>query len=120
MNKEFAFLGNVTRPLHAHRKEEIAACRSKVDAAYLALRHCGLDQEHVADRMPMDASHLSRLIRGRRPWNDQWQRKFEQITGSLALTQWDCHERGGEFYADPVDVRKAQLKQELQALEKAA
>lgn len=117
---ELPLIGSPSRPLHLHSRAEVALCRSKADAAYLALRHCGMDQERIAERMPMDAGHLSRLVRGMRYWNDQQQERFERITGSLALTQWDCHARGGEFYADPTEQRRAQLKAELQALEKAA
>lgn len=115
---EFPFVGSATRPMHVHPHGEIVSCRNKADAAYLALKHCGLDQENIAERMPMDAGHMSRLIRGSRPWNDRHQAAFERITGSFALTQWDCHARGAQFYADPVRVKKAALQAELAALER--
>lgn len=118
--REFPMIGSATRPVQVHSVAELAACKSKTDAAYLALKHCGLDQETVADRVPMNAGHLSRLIRGRRPWNDRHQAAFERITGSFALTQWDCQARGAQFYADPVQVRKAILEAELADLKRAA
>jgi len=90
-------MGCTTRPLYQHPDAELALCRNKMDAAYLALRHARLDQERVAEQIPMDAGHLSRIIRGNRPWNDKLQEKFERITGSYALTQWDCYERGADF-----------------------
>jgi len=113
-----SLLGDVTRPLKPHSNADMALCRSKSDAAYLSLRACGMDQEHVAERMAMDPGHLSRLIRGNRPWNDAQQERFERITGSLALTQYDCMKRGGVFYVDPLDAREAQLKAELAEIER--
>lgn len=118
MQGEFPFLGSVTRPMRKHDQSEIALCRNKTDAAYLALKHCGLDQELIAAHVPVDAGHLSRIIRGNRPWNDRLQARFERLTGSFALTQWDCHARGAEFYADPVAVERAQLAQRLAALDR--
>lgn len=110
-------MGDVSRPLHLHTAAELALCRNKSDAAYLALRHSGLDQERIADRIPMDAGHLSRMIRGNRPWNDSAQERFERITGSLALTQYDCKARGGVFWVDEVESRRAQLQAQLRDLE---
>lgn len=118
--QEFPILGCVARPMRVHSSGDLAMCRSKSDAAYLSLRHSGLDQERIAERMPMDAGHLSRLISGRRPWTDSLQARFERITGSFALTQWDCAARGAEFFADPVKVREAELLQELAQLRRAA
>lgn len=120
MQTEFPIVGSATRPMRVHTAQEMALCGSKVDAAYLALRTSRMDQEAIAERMPMDAGHLSRMIRGGRPWNDAWQAKFERITGSFALTQWDCKARGAEFYADPVKVRESQLLAELAELRKVA
>lgn len=96
-NRELALMGCLTRPLYQHPDSHIAACKSKRDAAYLSLAHCGLDQERIAEQIPMDAGHLSRMIRGGRPWNDHAQERFERITGSYALTQWDCWARGADF-----------------------
>lgn len=118
MQCEMPIVGSVTRPMRVHERREIALCRNKTDAAYLSLRHCGLDQERIAERIPMDAGHLSRIIRGNRPWSDRLQATFERITGSFALTQWDCHVRGAEFFADPVETKKAQLRAELDQLER--
>ena len=112
--------GSVVRPPHRHEAHEIAICRNKMDAAYLSLKHCGMDQDDIAARMPMDPGHLSRLIRGTRPWSDRWQERFEAITGSLALTQWDCKARGGELYIDPKQQRIAILENELQREREAA
>lgn len=120
MQREIPIVGCVTRPMYVHDRREMGACRNKSDAAYLALRHSGFDQERVAERLSLDAGHLSRIVRGNRPWNDRLQARFERITGSFALTQWDCHARGAEFYADPVEVKKSQLRAELERLEQAA
>lgn len=120
MQTEFPIVGSATRPIRVHTQQEMALCKSKADAAYLSLRACGMDQDDIAQRMPMDAGHLSRMIRGGRPWNDNWQARFERITGSFALTQWDCKARGAEFYADPVKVRESQLLAELAELRKVA
>lgn len=116
MQREMPFVGSLTRPMRVHTKAEMAICRSKTDAAYMALRHSGMDQERIAERVPMDSGHLSRIIRGNRPWNDHLQATFERITGSFALTQWDCMARGAEFYADPVSVEKAQLQARMDEL----
>lgn len=120
MQREFPMVGCATRPMAVHGAQDMALCRNKIDAAYLALRHSGLDQERIAERIPMDAGHLSRMIRGNRPWNDAAQAAFERITGSFALTQWDCKARGAEFYADPVQTRRAQLLAELAAMDRQA
>lgn len=120
MQRDFPMVGCVTRPMRVHTPAEMAMCNSKVDAAYLALRTSGIDQESIAERMPMDAGHLSRMIRGNRPWNDVWQAKFERLTGSFALTQWDCKARGAEFYANPVAVELAQLEARRIELTRAA
>ena len=117
---EFPIVGSVTRPMRVHTAQEMALCPTKAEAAYLAVRISGMDQSAIAERLPMDAGHLSRMIRGGRPWNDTWQAKFERITGSFALTQWDCKARGAEFYADPVKVRESQLLAELAELRKVA
>lgn len=110
MQTEFPIVGSATRPMRVHTAQEMALCSTKAEAAYLAVRVSGMDQSAIAERLPMDAGHLSRMIRGGRPWNDTWQAKFERITGSFALTQWDCKARGAEFYADPVKVELAQLE----------
>lgn len=120
MQREFPMVGCVTRPMRVHTASEMALCASKVDAAFLSLRCCDLSQEAVAERMPMDAGHFSRLVRGRRPWNERQQAAFERITGSFALTQWDCMARGAEFYADPIKVELAQLEARKAELMRAA
>lgn len=117
---EFPMVGSVTRPMRIHTAQELAVCGTKAEAAYMAVRVSGMDHEVIAARMPMDAGHLSRMIRGGRPWNDRWQAKFERITGSFALTQWDCKARGAEFYADPVRVELAQLEARRAELLRAA
>lgn len=37
---------------------------------------------------------------------------------SYSLTQWDCKARGAEFYADPVQTRRAQLVAELEQIDR--
>lgn len=120
VQRELNLIGGVTLPMVMHSAAEMRLVNSKTDAAYLSLRRCGFDQQVIAEHMPMDAGHLSRMIRGVRPWSDNWQARFERLTGSYALTQWDCKARGAEFYADPVETRKAALRAELESLEKAA
>lgn len=113
-------VGCVTRPMRVHTAAEMALCKSKTDAAYLALKVAGCDQALIAERMPMNAGHFSRLVLGRRPWNERQQASFERLTGSFALTQWDCKARGAEFYADPVKVEMAQLEARMAELKAAA
>jgi hypothetical protein len=120
MQRDFPMVGCLTRPMRVHTAAEMALCQSKVDAALLSLRTTDLSQETIAERMPMDAGHLSRLVNGRRPWNERWQARFERLTGSFALTQWDCKARGGEFYADPRAVERAQLHARLAELNQEA
>lgn len=120
MQRDFPMVGCVTRPMRVHTAAEMALCKSKADAAFLSLRLSDLSQEAIAERMPMDAGHLSRLINGRRPWNERWQAAFERLTGSFALTQWDCKARGAEFYANPVSVEKAQILARLAEIDREA
>lgn len=120
MQRDIPMVGCVTRPMRVHTAAEMSLCKSKVDAAFLSLRCSDLSQETISERMPMDAGHLSRLINGRRPWNERWQANFERLTGSFALTQWDCKARGAEFYADPVRVELAQLEARKAELMRAA
>lgn len=120
MQRDFPMVGCVTRPMRVHTAQEMALCRSKSDAAFLSLRNAALSQDAIAERMPMDAGHLSRLINGRRPWNERWQAAFERLTGSFALTQWDCKARGAEFYANPVSVEKAQILARLAEIDREA
>lgn len=99
-----------------HAAAEIAACRSKAQACRIALMHSGLTQEDVAARLPCSNGYLSLLLSGKRRWVDETQQRFEQITRSFAPAQWDARRRGLVLYADPVEIRRAQLTEELAQL----
>lgn len=113
-------LGDLKRPMHVHSPAEIVACKSKRDACRIALMHSGLSQETVAARLGCTPGFLCLLLGGKRDWSDERQYRFERITGSLAPHQWDVQRRGLSMHADPVEVRKAQLRAEIEALERAA
>lgn len=42
------------------------------------------------------------------------------VTGSAAPLQWLCAQMGGEFYVDPLNAERAQLKARLAALDARA
>lgn len=118
--EEFRWLGSVKRPLRLHSPAELALCKSKADAARLAFMGQDLSQEQVAERIPCSAGQLSHMMRGTRRWTDEAQYRFELITGSLALSQWDAQRRGVDLYVDEKRQRTARLEAELAELRRCA
>lgn len=118
--QEMRYMGLTAPTPKAHPLTEIGVCKTMAQAIYRAMLHAGMTQETLADRVGVSASYMSLILSGKRKTPEDVIRRVVNVTGSLAPIQWMCAQFGGEFYADPVDVRKAQLLQELQALEKAA
>lgn len=120
MQAEMPLVGSVTRPLHAHPASEVRLCRCMADAVYLSMRHAGMAQDAIADRIHITPSYLSQMMTGRRPWQQPVLHRIRQVTGSLATLQYDAQCEGVLVYADPVETRKAALKAELAELDHAA
>lgn len=118
MQREMPLMGDVKRPLHEHPKKEISACGSMAAAIWRALMHAGMTQEEAANRMGMTPGYLSLILNGRRNCPESVIRKIVSITGSLAPVQWLCAQYCGEFYADPVQSERAQLRARLAELER--
>lgn len=118
MQTEMPLLGDTRRPQYQHAPKEIAACGSMSAAVWRALMHAGMTQEEAALRLDMTPGYMSLMLNGRRNWPESVIRKVVTITGSLAPVQWLCAQYGGEFYVDPVQSERAQLRARLAELDR--
>lgn len=117
MQRELAVLGNVVRELSLHPAAEIASCETLAQAIYRALMHSGLTQETIADRLNVSASYLSLILTGKRSCPARLLLEIVTVTKSAAPLQWMTAQVGASVYLDPVEVRKAELRRELDNLE---
>jgi hypothetical protein len=59
-----------------------------------AVLHSGLEDQHVAEAIPISAGYMSKFLRG---VGEQWAKrlvKFMRVTQSLAPLQWLAHQMG--------------------------
>jgi transcriptional regulator with XRE-family HTH domain len=120
MQRELALIGNVIRELELHPANEIAACKSLSDSIYRAMRHAGMSQESLAAKVSVTPSYLSLILADKRNCPAKLVLEIVSATKSAAPLQWMNAQVGATVYLDPVDVRKAQLRRELDALEARA
>lgn len=82
-----------------------------------AVRHCGMDDQLVAEALPVCKGYFSRFMRG---VAEQWAKRlirFMQITRSLAPLQWMAHQMGCDLVVRDLQAAQiAELEQQLQLL----
>lgn len=89
---EMAFLAKVAMP---HWLDLHVLIRTSFNGALVAAaQHCGMDDQEIADQIPISHGYMSRFMRG---VAQQWAKRlvmFMRITQSVAPLQWIAHEMG--------------------------
>lgn len=113
---ELSLLGLASRPPHKHPPSELALCGCMSDAVWLSMRHARLTQELLAESIHVSPAYMSMLLNGKRPWQAKHLERIRQHTKSLATLQYAALREGLDLYVDPLTVREAQAKAELEEI----
>lgn len=100
---------------------DIVSRMSFTGALSEAMRHCGQDDQDIAEQIHVCNGYMSRFLRS---VGQQWAKRmvsFMRATNSIVPLQWIAHQMGcSVVMRDPLEIENELLKAKLAKMEKAA
>lgn len=112
------FLGEARKPDYVEMKL-LGQCDTLLQAIHLCVHLSRLPHYAICEKLGVDRGHWTRIMQGQAHFPTNKLNELMQLAGNYAPLQWLAKSVGQEIAIDQRELRKQQLRQELQELEAA-
>jgi len=95
-------------------------CDSMLDAIHLCIYLSRLPHDAICGRLGIDKGHWSRMLQGQAHFPPNKLQALMELAGNYAPLQYMAHACGFQLFKDAKQARVAELRAELEKLERAA
>ena len=117
--REMRFLGEVRKPDYVELKL-LNQCETLLQAIHLCVQLSRYKHYAVADKLGIDRGHWSRMMQDQAHFPTNKLVALMHLCGNYAPLQWMAKATGQEIAIDQRELRRQQLRRELQELESQA
>ncbi len=112
------FLGESRKPDYVEMKL-LGQCQSLLEAIHLCIHLSRLPHYAIAEKLGVDRGHWTRMMQAQAHFPTNKLTNLMQLCGNFAPLQWLAKSTGQEIAIDQRELRKQQLRRELDELEAA-
>ena len=116
--REMRFLGETRKPDYVEMKL-LGQCESLLQAIHLCVHLSSLPHYAICDKLGIDRGHWTRIMQGQAHFPTNKLPALMELCGNYAPLQWLARATGQEIAIDQRELRRQQLRRELQELEAA-
>ena len=117
--REMPMLAQMERPGYV-REDIISKCDTLLDAIHICIQLARLPHKAIAKRLGIDPGHWTRMMQGQAHFPTNKMASLMQLCGNYAPLQWLAKATGQEIAVDQRELRRQQLRRELEELDAQA
>lgn len=117
--REMRMLGEVRRPDYVELKL-LAQCETLLQAIHLCIQLSKYKHYTICDKLGIDRGHWTRIMQGHAHFPTNKLVDLMKLCGNYAPLQWIAKATGQEIAIDQRELRRQQLRRELEALDAQA
>lgn len=111
-------LGEIRKPDYVERRL-LTQCETFLQAIHLCIHLSRFKHYVIAEKLGIDRGHWTRMMQGQAHFPTNKIADLMKLCGNYAPLQWLAQATGQEIAVDLKELRKQQLRQELDELEAA-